>query len=294
MLKKLIFRNSRIYFRDRTSVFFSMLAVLIVILLYILFLAKLQVDSVNEQTNGLLNGDDLSYLINSWILAGLLSITTVTSTLGALGIMTNDREKRIVMDFKSSPLSIMTYPVACVVTSFIVGTLISVMSFAVYGVYIFIDTGYFFGIEIILKCLGLIFISAMMNAALMGFMVSFFSTNSAYSSASLIIGTTIGFLNGLYVPMGALPDTVQTVLKCLPFGHIASLFRRVLMQDSIDLCFKNAPASALNDYTNSFGVILDWNGKEISLTISILFVVAVLVVSLLLFFVNFRRKRKEI
>ncbi len=294
MLKKLIYRNSSLYFRDKTSVFFSMLSVLIVIALYILFLAKMQVDSVNQQTNGLLNGDDLSYLINSWILAGLLSITTVTSTLGALGTMVSDRENRIVMDFKSSPLSAMTYPVSCVITSFTVGTIISVISFGIYGGYIYFGTGYLFSPLMILKCLGLIFLSAMMNATLMGFLVSFFSTNSAYSSASLIIGTVIGFLNGLYVPMGALPETVQSVLKCLPFGHIASLFRRVLMQESLDLCFNNAPASARESYTRDFGVVLDWNGGEISSYISIIFILGVLLLSLVLFFANFRRKKQEI
>jgi multidrug/hemolysin transport system permease protein len=294
MLRKLIYRNSKIYFRDRTSVFFSMLAVLIVIVLYILFLAKLQVDTVNQQTNGALNGDTLSYLINSWILAGLLSITTLTSTLGALGTMVNDRYTRIVMDFKSSPLSAMTYPVSCVISSFAVGTIISVMSFAVYGGYIYFDTGYSFSIEMILKCLGLICLSAMMSAALMGFMVSFFSTISAYSSASLIIGTTIGFLNGVYVPMGSLPENIQSVLKLLPFGHIASLFRRVLMQESIDLCFNNAPDSVRKTYTLDFAVNLDWNGNEISWHISILFIVGVLIVSLILFFINFRRKKQEI
>ncbi len=294
MLTKLIYRNCKLYFRDKTSVFFSMLAVLIVIALYILFLAKLQLDSVNQQTNGLLNEDALSYLINSWILAGLLSITTLTSTLGALGTMVNDREKRIVMDFKSSPLSIMTYPVASVITSFAVGTVVSIISFMVYGGYIFADTGYYFSIEIILKCIGLICLSAIMNAALMGFIVSFISTNSAYSSASLVIGTTIGFLNGLYVPIGSLPETLQSVLKFLPFGHIASLFRRVLMQESIDLCFENASFSVRDNYTRDFGVILHWNEKEIGLYISVIFILVVLIVSLLLFFINFRRKKGEI
>ncbi len=294
MLRKLIYRNSSLYFRDRTSVFFSMLSVLIVIALYILFLAKLQVDTVNRQTNGVLNGDDLSYLINSWILAGLLSITTVTSTLGALGTMVSDRENRIVMDFKSSPLSAMTYPVSCVITAFTVGTIISALSFVVYGGYIYFSTGYLLSLVMILKCLGLICLSAMMNAALMGFLVSFLSTNSAYSSASLIIGAVIGFINGLYVPMGALPETIQNVLKFLPFGHIASLFRRVLMQESLDLCFNNAPASARESYTRDFGVVLDWNGGEISSYISIIFILVVLLLSLVLFFVNFRRKKQEI
>lgn len=294
MSRKLLYRNIQLYFRDRASVFFSLLAVLIVISLYILFLSKLQIDSVNQQTNNMLKTEVLSYLINSWILSGLLSITTVTSTLGALGTITNDRQNRIIMDFKSSPLSIMTYPTACVISAFVVGSIISLLSFAIYGSYIFIDTGYYFSVEMVVKCIGLIFLSAMMNAALMGFLVSFFETNNAFSSASLIIGTIIGFINGLYVPMGSLPETIQSILKFFPFGHIASLFRRVLMEESIDLSFKNAPLSVRHAYTNDFGIILNWNGKEISLYVSIFLIFGVFLISLMLFFINFRRKRQEI
>ena len=186
---KLISRNIKLYFRNRTAVFFSLLSVLIVIILYVLFLSNIQVESVNEQLNGTISEKDISYLINSWVLAGLLSITTVTSTLGALGFMVNDREKKIVMDFKSAPLKISTYPIAGVVSAMIVGILISVIAFMVYGLYIYIDTGYYFSLIIILKTLGLVFISTFMSAALMGLLVSFFSTNSAFSSASLLIGT---------------------------------------------------------------------------------------------------------
>ncbi len=140
MFRKLTSRNLKLYFRDRTSVFFSLLSVLIIIVLYVLFLAELQVDSVNQATNNMIPKDDLSYLIYSWILAGLLSVTTVTSTLGALGNMVNDRETRIIMDFKSAPIPGMVYPVASVVSAFVVGTIISLISFIGYSVYIFAST----------------------------------------------------------------------------------------------------------------------------------------------------------
>ncbi len=294
MMIKLISRNIKLYFRNRTAVFFSLLSVLIVIILYVLFLSNIQVESVNEQLNGTISEKDISYLINSWVLAGLLSITTVTSTLGALGFMVNDREKKIVMDFKSAPLKISTYPIAGVVSAMIVGILISVIAFMVYGLYIYIDTGYYFSLIIILKTLGLVFISTFMSAALMGLLVSFFSTNSAFSSASLLIGTTIGFVNGLYIPVGQLSNIIQKSLNLLPFAHIASLFRQTLMKDSIALSFAGAPLSAINNYKEDFGVILKWGETNINFNFSITFIILVFLVSLALFFVNFRRKRQVI
>ncbi len=293
MLKKLTERSLKIYFRDRTSVFFSLLSVIIVIVLYILFLAELQVNSVNQATGHVIPRDNLSYLINSWILAGLLSVTTVTSTLGALGTMVHDRERKIIMDFKSSPISGMIYPVSSVVTAFIVGGVISIISFAIYGAVIFAGTGHYFSVEQILKCFGLICLSSLMNASLMGFMVSFFKSSSALSSASIIIGTLIGFLNGLYVPMGSLPEAVQVFLKGLPFGHIASLFRQVLMTESLDLCFKDAPMQLREDYMTVFGVRFEWGDKIIGANFSAIFIIIVFAVSISLFFINYKRKKEE-
>ncbi len=224
----------------------------------------------------------------------MLSITTITSTLGALGFMVNDKERKIIKDFKSSPLAMTSYPIAAIVSAFVIGVLISGIVFLVYGVYIFLTTGYYFDLIIIFKTIGLIFISSLMNATLMGFIVSFVSTNSAFSAISLIIGSSIGFLNGMYIPIGQLGESTQKVLKLLPFSHIASLFRQVLMRQSIDVTFSGAPQGAVDNYKNILGIVLDWNGKQISLNQSFLFISGVFLISLLLFFINFKRKKEVI
>lgn len=294
MIAKLIYRNINLYFRDKTSVFFSLLSVLMVVLLYVLFLSNVQVQSVSEQIGKAVKAENISYLINSWILAGMLSITTVTSTLGALGFIVSDRENKIIMDFKSSPLPVSAYPIAAIISAVLVGVIMSLLTLVVYGLYIFINTGYYFSLLIIFKTVVLIFISAIMNAALMGFIVSFFSSNNAFSTASLLIGTSIGFVNGLYIAIGQLPNLLQNVLKFLPFSHIAALFRQALMKESIDLSFSNAPLTVSENYKQTFGVVLNWKDAAISLNTSITFILIVFIISLILFFANFSRKREVI
>lgn len=294
MIGKLIYRNVKLYFRDKAAVFFSLMGALILILVYVLFLSNNQLESVRQQVDGLIQEDDLSYLINSWILAGMLSIITVTSTLGALGFMVNDKEKKIIRDFKSSPLSMSTYPIAAVISAFIIGLIISVIVFMVYGAYIYMTTGYYFDLSIILKTIGLIVVSSIMNASLMGFVTSFISTNSSFAALSLIIGTSIGFMNGMYIPIGQLSDAMQKFLKLLPFSHIASLFRQVLMKESISVTFSGAPQVAIDNYREILGVVLNWKEEAISWKLSITFIVLVFLVFLVLFFINFKRKKQEV
>ncbi|MFA7746513.1 ABC transporter permease, partial [Salinicoccus roseus] len=78
-LSSLISRNIKIYFRDRTLLLLSLLSVFIVILLYAVFLQQTQLDAIKALVG---STDDSKAMVNEWMVAGLLSITAVTTTLG--------------------------------------------------------------------------------------------------------------------------------------------------------------------------------------------------------------------
>ena len=94
----LLKRNILLYLRDRVGLFFSMLSPLIVLLLYALFLSRSLVDSLPPLPGA-------KALMDVWMIAGLLSVTSVTSTFGALSQLVDDRKRRILSDFAASPLT---------------------------------------------------------------------------------------------------------------------------------------------------------------------------------------------
>ncbi|HCX51540.1 MAG TPA: transporter, partial [Bacillus sp. (in: Bacteria)] len=49
-LMSLVQRNNKVFRRDKTQVFFSLLSVIIVIVLYAVFLQKMQVDAIERIT----------------------------------------------------------------------------------------------------------------------------------------------------------------------------------------------------------------------------------------------------
>jgi multidrug/hemolysin transport system permease protein len=294
MIKQLISRNLKLYFRDKSAVFFSLLSVIIVIGLFVIFLAQSQIDSIVEKIGDSVTEDKISYLVHSWILAGLLSITTLTSVLGGYGSIVNDKEKRIIMGFKSAPLKSWVYPFANVFTAFVIGVLISVITLIAYTACIYAITGYALSFLQLLKCLGLIVFSSLMNSMLMGLMCSFFKTNGAFASASILIGTVVGFVNGLYVPLGALGNTVRNVLDIFPTLHISSIFRKILTSQSMALVFENAPEQALTDYSLNYGVILQLKDNDIAISTSLIYVTSLALIALVLMVINLRRKQEEI
>ena len=75
----LLKRNLKVFFRDKSSVFFSLLAVFIIIGLYVLFLR----DTIMTGFEGM--GDDAVHMLDNWIMAGMLAVTAITTTMGAFG-----------------------------------------------------------------------------------------------------------------------------------------------------------------------------------------------------------------
>jgi multidrug/hemolysin transport system permease protein len=145
-----------------------------------------------------------------------------------------------------------------------------------------------------MQTIALIVFASVLNSRFVGFICSFFSRNSAFSAASILIGTIIGFINGLYVPLGSLGKAVSNALCAFPTLHFASLFRGILTENAVDLVFKNAPALALEEYKYDYGLMLKFGDDDIGWIFSIVFVVVVSAISLAVMIFNLRRKREEI
>lgn len=294
MNKKLIYRFIKLYYSDKMAVFYSLLGAIVVIVLYFLFLAKNQVTMILEQTNGLAGQKEVSYLVHSMILSGLLSVTSMTSVLGAYGTMVSDWETHIMMDFRSSPLKPWEYPLASVLSSWIVGVLISGISLLFYGFGIFFATGYFFSLNQIGTTVLLILFSSMFSALFMGAVCSIIRTSRTYSGVSLLVGTFIGFANGLYVPITTLTETVRNVITVLPFIHTASLFREALCQEAVDMVFKDVPDTIRNNYMGQIGLSLQLGDFHISQLFSISYLSVISLVSFFIMLFIWTRKAKQI
>ena len=82
--------------------------------------------------------------------------------------------------------------------------------------------------------------------------------------------------------------------RCLPFGHVASLFRLVLTSGSVSVTFDGMPKSVLDSYLEMYGINLKWSGADIPVGISMAYIAFAAIVTLFLFFVIYNKKRNEI
>ncbi|MGI6392167.1 MAG: ABC transporter permease [Candidatus Izemoplasmatales bacterium] len=242
MIGYLIKRNLKIFFRDRAAVFFSLLGVLIIIGLYVLFLGDMVSTGISQIPA---IGDSGRFMMDSWIMSGVVASASITTCMGAFGIMIDDNANHIIRDFKVSPIKNWQMVLGYIISSILIGILMSLITFIFAEVYIVIYGGEIVSFFAMLKLLGFIILSVSSSSALVFFIVTLIKSQNAFGTASTILGTLIGFLTGVYIPIGALPSAVQTVIKIFPVSHSAVLLRQTMMNEVVNL--DNLPQEFLTE-----------------------------------------------
>jgi multidrug/hemolysin transport system permease protein len=280
-------RNLKIFFRDKTAVFFSLLAVFIMIGLYVMFLGDTLANSLKEVA-----GESARSLVNTWIVAGLIAVTSITTTMGAFGIMVEDRSKKMLKDFSASPIKRSTLAGGYILSSFIIGVIMSLVTLILVEAYTVATGGQLLSLMKLIQVLGLIILSVVSGSAMVFFLVSFFKSQNAFATASTVIGTLIGFVTGIYIPIGSLPEAVQFVIKIFPISHSAALFRQVFMEQSLTDTFANAPAEAVLSFNEMMGVTYTFGNYTTDAATSIIVLLATALVFYGLAILNISRKNK--
>jgi len=244
-----------LFFRDKANVFFSLLAVLIILALYILFLGDMMEQTLQSHLG--FQSDKISVTMSSLILAGMVAVTSVTSCMGSLGISVEDKEAA-AKDFLTSPASRGKITSGYLLGSAVIGFIMTLVALAVSLVYIIINGGSVPGFTNFLLLLLTVVLSVLCGNSMVYLLSVFIKSQNAFSAVSTVIGTLIGFLMGIYVPIGAMPVGVQWVIKCFPMSHAASMFRQLLADDNLSELFAGAPPEALEGFRDMFGVVFTY------------------------------------
>lgn len=284
-MKSFAYRNLKIFFRDKSAVFFSLLAVFIIIGLYALFLG----DALISNFEGM---EGIRYLMDNWVVSGLLAVTSVTTTMGAFGIMVDDQSRNLTKDFVASPLKRGSMVGGYIISSFLIGVIMSIVTLFLAQLYLMSNGGEWMPLPVMGISLLLILLVTFANTSMVLFVVSFFRSSNAFATGSTVIGTLIGFITGIYLPIGQLPDAVAWVVKLFPISHGAILFRQVTMEEPMNVTFAGAPEAAVQGFEQSMGVRISFGDLEVTPLMNIGILVVTGIVFYLLSIWNLSRKRK--
>ena len=249
-MKLLIKRNLLLFFRDRANVFFSMLAVIIVIMLYIIFLADLMVSAI-ESEMPYAAARDIRLVVSGLVLSGTIAVATVSSCLNATARVVIDRED-VAKDFFVSPISRSKLMFSYVISSGIIGFVMSGLALVTTIIYLSLSGGNFPSNSDLALLLLALFLGVLSANSMTFLIASTVKSRNAFGSLGSIVGTLIGFLTGVYIPIGQLPNGVAWIVRLFPTSHAASMFRQILAGDVLNEL--GAPAAVTSEIHEFFGV----------------------------------------
>ena len=275
---ELISRNRKVYTRDRLAFFMSFLSVIILILVYQVFLGQIQIDAIREALGSDTASSDTIKMVNYWLISGLTTIISMTSTLGAFGVMVSDKEKKLSEDFKVE----LSYAIFAILFGIILTMFSCVFAIGIFnGFSSLLD----YSAMDYLKIFGIVSLSTVLSATIVLPVLAFIRTSSAFTTLSTIVGTFIGFISGVYLSIGSVGETLRQVMTWFPMTQVNALLKQVLMKDSIAQVFESAPSSVVNEYKESYGVVLqNAGGDHLSNQFMLVYILLIIVALLTLHF----------
>ena len=279
----LVKRGLKIFLKDKTTVFFSLLAPLIVLVLFVLFLRELQLSSLRTAMAGAPDG---------WMLAGVMAVSCLTVSFSANNIMVQDKQRGVINDALASPVRRGVLTASYYVYNFIVTLVICAAVLAVGLIYLAFS-GWHLSFADVINIIVLLLVSALSATAISVFICSFLKTESALGGLVGIMSAAIGFLCGAYFPLSMLPDWIGYAVLIIPGTYSAALFRTFFMNGALEKITAAAPGTE-NALKEGYSMQLDFFGTQLGTAETYLIFAAVTLVFILLnIIVTVSRSRKK-
>lgn len=255
-------RNMKLYLRDKGAVFFSLLSTIIVICLMVFFLGDMSINELLDllesfsQKGYAQNKENAELLILSWTCAGILSINAVTVSLAAYSNMIKDRVSGRLNAIYTAPLSRLKIALGYIAAAWAVSVFVCILTLAITEIYGVINGLTVYTLAEHLELMAMIMINSFVYAALMYPLAMAAKTEGAWSGFGTVVGTLVGFLGGIYIPIGTLSDGIAGIMKCTPIIYGTAMFREVMTKTIMENAFEGVPVDIMEEYSKAMGIRL--------------------------------------
>lgn len=263
IVSRLVERNVKIFLKDKMGVFFSLLAPLIVLGLYILFLGDIQMQNLESAFKDLpIEKDLLKNFVDNWMLAGVISVACVTVSFSAQEIVVKDREKGVLADMLCAPvkryLLSIGYYLSNVIITFFICMIVLIIAFIYMAI-----SGWTMTAGEVFMSFGLLILSVISSSAIISLICKIIKTSAQHSALVGIISAAIGFFIGAYMPIAIFPKAIQYVTLFIPATYSAGLFRELFMRGALEEIEKVIPQAG-SQLEKNFSMQMDFFGKTIT------------------------------
>lgn len=219
-------RNIKIFFKDKGMFFTSLITPVILLVLYVTFLAKVYRESfASALPDGfsvpekLING-----MVGAELITSLLAVSCVTVAFCSNLLMVNDKLSGARKDFLISPAKKSTIAAAYFAGSLLTTLIVTYVATAACLVYVATQGWYMSVCDVFLLLLD-VFLITSFGTALSSVVNVFLKTQGQASGVGTIVSAGYGFICGAYMPISSFGKGLQNFISLLPGTYGTALMR---------------------------------------------------------------------
>ncbi len=297
-LCSLVRRGIKIFLTDKATVFFSMLAPLIILMLYLLFLGDIQTNSVKGYMEGMPIDDSvIRATVDSWMLAGVVAVSAITVSFSAMHLNIADRETGVSADMLVSPVKRRILSISYLVYNFIITVIILMVVIVIAFVFLAASGSWYLSAGDAFLIIACSLLSALSASIISTVFAAFIKTQSAHGAIVGILSAAIGFLIGAYMPVSMFPDAIQYIVLFIPGTYSSVILRNLFMNGAIAKIAEVSPLAA-EGIKEGFSLDMNMFGHTIDadyywLIFACAIVLTIVIYAAVIFIKNFRKKTKK-
>lgn len=267
----LTYRHIKLFLKDPANVFLCLISAVVILGLYVLFIRDFMIEAILETQ---LPMEGIEEFVDSLMTCGLMVVVGCTGSLPITCLYVKDKASGVMSDFYVAPIArfsiFLTYEIAAFICSF----LLSIFTLVLVNGYFMIAYDMSISLERWFFTVSILTLAAAISALLMMLGTLFFSSSQAYASFANLCGVIVGFLAGVYIPIGYYPQAIRDFLYFFPLAQATSILKYRLNQHYLP---SSIPLANQNDFFAMFGCKMSYQGVFASINQQILLLVMFLV-----------------
>ena len=221
-------RGLKLFFKDKGMLFSSLITPIILLVLYITFLAKVYNDSFVSSLEEAHFSDFPQELIDATVggqlFSSLLAVCCITVAFCCNMIMVQDKVSGARKDLMLTPVKRSTLALSYYLSTFISTFIICLIAEGASFIYL-ASVGWYLSVGDILLTLLDVFLLVMFGTALSSIVNFFLKSQGQISAVGTVVSAGYGFICGAYMPISQFGEGLQKVLSFLPGTYGTALIR---------------------------------------------------------------------
>jgi multidrug/hemolysin transport system permease protein len=221
-------RNIKLYFRDKAAVFFSLLSSLIVITLYLLFIAKTYISAMTELP---LTNNQIYFMIYNIVFVAVIVLNSISAPLCAFTLMTKDFETKKTDQLLLTPAKPTQILIAYILSAAAASLIINLATWIIGTSIVAAATGEMLSVSVFFIGTVITILISVISCLIMALIATIIRSTAALNVVGGVVGTFFGFVCGMYMPYSVMGSGIKIVGSVFPFTHLTIWFKQLVLND---------------------------------------------------------------